>query len=414
MTEYDILFLMMGILVLDYIIEFVLGYLNQKSSAKPIPEVLSGIYSDEAYTQSQDYQGVNYRFSLISGTLSLVGMLLILYFGVFGSIDQWIRSFAPNELLLSLYFFGVVYFLSDFISIPFSLYRTFVIEEKFGFNKSTLKTWLLDKLKGYLITIIVGGILMSVLILLVFAYGGSFWWWFWGVISLFMVVMSLFYTSWILPLFNTLTPLADGELRNAIEAYAKKVDFPLTNIFVIDGSKRSSKANAFFSGFGKNKKIVLYDTLIEKHSTEELVAILAHEVGHYKKKHVVGSMILGILQTGFMLYLLSVIILNAEVSWAMGGQVSAMHLNLLAFGILYTPISNILGILMHVLSRKNEFEADAFAIKTFKKLPLQSALKKLSGDHLSNLTPHPAYVFVHYSHPPLVQRVEAMDKVAEG
>ncbi len=265
-----------------------------------------------------------------------------------------------------------------------------------------------------MLTVIIGGLLLGTLIFLIFLLGSNFWIWFWVVITVFMLVMNLFYTSLILPLFNKLTPMEDGELRQAIEAYARKVDFPLTNIFVIDGSKRSSKANAFFSGLGKKKKVVLYDTLIEKHTTEELVAVLAHEIGHYKKKHIVWSLILGVLQTGFMLWLLSQMIYSSEVTWAMGGETTAIHLNILAFGILFSPLSKVIGILMNMLSRKNEFEADAYAVQTYAGQPLREALKKLSGDHLSNLTPHPAHVFLHYSHPPLLERITAMEEVENG
>ncbi len=413
MTDQQILFLLIGIVVFDFLLNNVVDFLNHKSANKNIPKPLEGIYDKEKYERSQEYGATNYRFSLITGLISFLATLSILYFGWFGALDQWVRGFAQNELVLSLYFFGVLYFVSDVLTIPFQLYGTFVIEEKFGFNKSTLKTFVVDKLKGYLLAVLLGGILLVALILLVFALGKDFWLWFWLVISVFMIFMNMFYTSLIVPLFNKLTPLASGELRMAIEEYAQKVSFPLTNIFVIDGSKRSSKANAFFSGFGKNKKVVLYDTLIEKHSIEELVAVLAHEVGHFKKKHIIGSMILGIAQTGLMLFLLSQMIFSSEVSWAMGGETTALHLNMLAFGILYSPLSKVLGVLMSVYSRKNEYEADAYASITYGSAPLESALKKLSADNLSNLTPHPWYVFLNYSHPTLLQRITAMRQYAK-
>lgn len=411
MDYQSLLYLMLAIVSFDFVLENILGFLNHRSSKKTPPAALADIYDSEQYAKSQAYEQAKYRFGLFTGVISFIATILILYYGGFGYLDKWLRNFAPNELLLSLYFFGILFIASDLLTIPFQLWNTFVIEAKFGFNKSTYKTFVIDKLKGYLLTAIVGGILLSILIFMVFALGSSFWWWFWGVITLFMIVMNMFYTSWIVPIFNKLTPLADGELRTAIEEYAKKVNFPLANIMVIDGSKRSTKANAFFSGFGRNKKIVLYDTLIEKHTTEELVAVLAHEAGHYKKKHIFTGMVLGIAQSGLMLYLLSIMIFSSEVSFAMGGMVSAMHLNMLAFGILYSPLSNILGILTNLISRKNEFEADAFAVTTYDKAPLQTALKKLSGDNLSNLTPHPAYVFMNYSHPPLLQRIAAMDAI---
>ncbi|MEQ9301153.1 MAG: M48 family metallopeptidase [Cyclobacteriaceae bacterium] len=414
MNDQQILFLLLGIIVFDFVLENLVDFLNHKSANKNIPKPLEGIYDEESYRKSQEYGATNYRFSLITGSISFLATVAILYFGWFGTLDQWVRGFAQNELVLSLYFFGILYFISDILTIPFQLYGTFVIEEKFGFNKSSIKTFIVDKLKGYVLAILLGGILLVALILLVFALGKDFWLWFWLVITVFMIFMNMFYTSLIVPLFNKLTPLASGDLRTAIEEYAQKVSFPLTNIFVIDGSKRSSKANAFFSGFGKNKKVVLYDMLIEKHTSEELVAVLAHEVGHFKKKHIIGSMILGIAQTGLMLYLLSQMIFSSEVTWAMGGETTALHLNMLAFGILYSPLSKVLGILMSVYSRKNEYEADAYASITYDNAPLESALKKLSGDNLSNLTPHPLYVFLNYSHPTLLQRITAMRKYSKG
>jgi STE24 endopeptidase len=272
----------------------------------------------------------------------------------------------------------------------------------------------LDKLKGYLLGAVIGGVILSVLLLLVDSLGVNFWLVFWVAISLFMFIMNMFYTSLILPLFNKLSPLEEGELRDAITAYAKQVDFPLTKIFVIDGSKRSSKANAFFSGLGKKKKVVLYDTLIENHSIQELVAIFAHEVGHYKKKHIQQGLVLSVLQTGLMLYILSLLIFNTELSIALGGDTMRIHLNLIAFGILYSPISMITGLLMNMLSRKNEFEADQYASETANGADLAGALKKLSADNLSNLLPHPAYVFFNYSHPPLLKRISAIETISSS
>lgn len=414
MTDQQILYLLLGITVFDFLLENTIEFLNYKSANKYIPEPLQDIYDEEKYVKSQAYGAAKYKFSLLTDTISFVATVAVLFFGWFGSLDAWVRGFAQNELLLSLYFFGVLYLIADLLTIPFQLYSTFVIEEKFGFNKASVKTFILDKLKGYLLAIIIGGLLLGALIFLVFALGQAFWWWFWLVITAFMVFMNMYYTSLIVPLFNQLTPLGSGELRTAIEEYAKKVSFPLANIFVIDGSKRSTKANAFFSGLGRNKKVVLYDTLIENHTTEELVAVLAHEVGHYKHKHIIGSMLLSIVQTGLMLYLLSQMIFSAEVSWALGGETSAIHLNILAFGILYSPLSKVLGILMSIYSRKNEYEADKYASTTYGHEPLEAALKKLSADHLSNLTPHPLYVFLNYSHPTLLQRITAMRQYARS
>jgi STE24 endopeptidase len=283
-----------------------------------------------------------------------------------------------------------------------------VIEEKFGFNKTTPRTFVLDKLKGYLLGIIIGGGLLGLIIFIYRETGNNFWWMAWLAVAAFMMFATMFYASIILPLFNKLTPMPEGELRTAIENYCKKVNFKLNNLFVMDGSKRSSKANAFFSGLGPKKKIVLFDTLIEKHTTDELVAVLAHEIGHYKKKHTRTGLILGLAQSGLMLFILSLFLGNDELAKAMGASESSFHINALAFGILYSPLSEILGILGNILSRKHEYEADEYAKTTFSGNALAEALKKLSVDNLSNLTPHPAYVFVHYSHPTLLQRLKAL------
>ena len=412
MTPSSILMLMIGILAVEFVIERVLSYLNSKNRKKKIPTELEGIYNDEKYRKSQEYQAEVERFSQITSTFSFVLVILLLTTGGFGMIDDWLRGVAAYNPIRTLMFFGVIFVASDILNTPFQLYSTFVIEEKYGFNKTTLGTFFLDKVKGYLLGGILGGLILGVLIFLVMLFGSGFWIYFWIVITLFMLFMNTFYTSLILPLFNKLVPLESGSLKEAIEAYSQKVNFPLKNIFVIDGSKRSAKANAFFSGLGKKKKIVLYDTLIENHSEDELVAVLAHEAGHFKKKHIIYSMIMGVLQTGLTLYILSLMINSSEVSWAMGGQTTALHLNILAFGILYSPISTIMGVLGNIYSRKNEYEADEYAVTTYAKEPLQTALKKLASDNLSNLQPHPWYVFVHYSHPTLLQRLRAMDAIA--
>jgi len=408
MSEQTIFYLILGIICFDFILERILNYLNRKSSKQPIPVELVGIYDEEKYAKSQAYQSEVSKFGNFSAIFSFVLLFLAIYFGWFGLLDEWARSISPFSFIVPLVFFGILYVISDVIGIPFSLYSNFVIEAKYGFNKMTVKTFVLDKIKGYLLTFIIGGLLLSALIYLVNFVGKDFWWYFWAIMTGVTLFANLFYTSLILPLFNKLQPMEEGELKTSIEKYSKKVNFPLTNIFVMDGSKRSNKGNAFFSGLGKKKKVVLFDTLIEKHSIEELTAVFAHEVGHYKKKHIVFSTIFSIGLMGFMLYLFSRMAYTSEVSWAMGGQISALHLNLLAFGILYSPISTLLGILGNVISRKNEYEADTYARETYSAEPLISGLKKMSSDHLSNLTPHPAFVFVHYSHPPLKERVRAL------
>jgi len=410
MEAQSILILLLSILTFDFLFNKILEYLNIKSMKPELPEEVKGIYDEEKYKKSIAYAKANNSFGLLTSTFSFILSFALLATGFFGWFDEKVHAFSQNEELVSLAFFGILFFASDIINIPFNLYDTFVLEEKFGFNKTTPKTFILDKLKGYALAAVIGGLILFILLKLITLFGPNFWIYFWVVISCFILFINMFYTSLILPLFNKLTPLADGELKEEIERYSKKVNFPLDNIFVIDGSKRSAKSNAFFSGIGKKKKIVLYDTLIENHSKEELVAVLAHEVGHFKKKHIISGYILSIVQTGFTLFIMSLILFSPAMSRALGGTQLAIHLNLLAFGILYAPISHFIGVFMNMLSRKNEFEADAYAAETYNASELQSALKRLSVDNLSNLFPHPAYVFINYSHPPLLERLAAMEK----
>ncbi len=409
MYATDLLYLIIGLVLFDYVIDQSLSFLNYKSSKNEVPDKLKGLYNEEEYQKSQKYQSARTRFGFITSLFSTALTLVVLSFGLFGVVDGMVSSWVSDPIIQSLVYFGVLFLLSDMINLPFSYYSTFVIEEKFGFNKTTLKTFVLDKIKGYVLAIVMGGILGYALLWLINELGANFWIYALVLITSFMLFMNVFYTSLILPLFNKLTPLEDGELKSKIQKYAESVAFPLTSIYVIDGSKRSSKANAFFSGLGRKKKIVLYDTLINDHSEEELVAVLAHEVGHFKKKHIIQGLVLGVIQMAITLFILSLFIFNLDLSEALGADRLAIHINLIAFGILYSPISRLTGLLMNVLSRKNEFEADAFASTTYDAKPLMAALKKLSVSSLSNLTPHPAFVFMNYSHPPLLQRLNAME-----
>jgi len=408
MTPQIILYIIIGITIVSYLFSETLDLLNLRSFRKDIPAEVAGFYDQEKYQRSMEYHQTQSRFSFLTSGISFLISIAILTLGGFGWIDSLLRSSITNPTWLALIFFGVIMLASDILTLPFQLYSTFVIEVKFGFNKTTIKTFFIDKLKGYVLSGLIGGGLLALLIFLVNQIGPTFWIWFGIVASVFILLVNMFYTSLILPLFNKLTPLQEGELKNAIQQFAHKVNFPLDNIFIMDGSKRSKKANAFFSGIGKKKKIVLYDTLIENHSTDELVAVLAHEVGHFKKKHIIWSYAISVAQIFFMLFVLSLMIYNPNLSLALRGSEQAIHLNLLAFGILFSPISGITGLAMSLLSRKNEFEADAYAKETFSGTALATALKKLSVDSLSNLFPHPAYVFFHYSHPPLLERLKAL------
>lgn len=409
MRPETILQIILGIALLSYAFDQLLDYLNLKALRKDIPAEIASFYNSEKYNRSLDYQRTQARFSFITAAFGFILSFTMLATGGFGWIDSLLRPHFPNEIVLALIFFGVIMIASDLLTLPFQWYSTFVIEEKFGFNKTTPKTFIADKIKGYALGAIVGGGLLALLIYLIQWIGPDFWIWFGLVAALFILLVNMFYTTLLLPLFNKLTPLAEGDLKTAITTYAKQVDFPLENIFVMDGSKRSAKANAFFSGIGKKKKIVLYDTLINNHTTDELVAVLAHEVGHFKKKHIILTYLISILQVFFVLFVLSTMVFNENLSVALGGSQQAIHLNLIAFAILFSPISGITGLLMSMLSRKNEFEADAYAKNTFDGTALANALKKLSVDTLSNLYPHPWYVFFHYSHPPLLQRLQALE-----
>jgi STE24 endopeptidase len=408
MNPQTILYIILIIAAVSYIFDQLLDYINLKHQRSDIPDEITSFYDRTKYLKSLEYHGELTKFSFLTSAFSFVISFTMLLFGGFGWLDDLLRGLIANEIILALLFFGMLMFASDLLTIPFQLYSTFVIEEKYGFNKTTVKTFILDKLKSYLLAAVVGAPILALLIYLIQEIGPGFWVWFALVASLLILFINMFYTSLILPLFNKLTPLPEGELKASIEMFARKVNFPLDNIFVIDGSKRSSKANAFFSGIGKKKKIVLYDTLINNHTTEELVAVLAHEVGHFKKKHIVWSFVLSILQVFFTLFILSLMVYNENLSLALGGSQQSIHLNLIAFTILYSPISAITGLFMTMYSRKNEYEADAFAKETFSGPALIQALKKLSVDSLSNLYPHPWYVFFHYSHPPLLKRLEAM------
>ncbi len=399
------LYVVAVILVVQFLFDTLLNYLNTKNFGKKLPPELQDVFEDDEQQKSLAYKKSNYRFGLASDTFSLFLTLGFLFFGGFEWVDQIVRGITNHPIVMALLFFGIIVLGSSLISIPFSYYQTFVIEERFGFNKATKKTFFLDIVKGWLLSIFIGGGILALVILFIQKAGENFWLYAWALVAIFMVFVNLFYSKLIVPLFNKQTPLASGKLKNAIEAYAQKVGFELKNIFVIDGSKRSTKANAYFSGFGKQKRVTLFDTLINDLDEEEIVAVLAHEVGHYKKRHIVFNLIASVLVTGVTLYILSLFINNPLMSLAIGVSTPSFHAALVGFALLYSPISEITGLLMNLLSRKFEYEADDFAKTTYGAEPLITSLKKLSKNSLSNLTPHPAYVFMNYSHPPLIERI---------
>ena len=409
MTAVNWLFIFIFLIVFNFIFSSILEYINDKNWNDKIPESLNGFYDKKRYLKAKDYKNARGKVSLISSSLSVILTLLILLSGFYGFISDYIYEKYPSTFLHSGFFFLFFYLINLLVSIPISYYSTFVIEEKFGFNKTSRKTFILDLIKGLFISIIIGGVLLAAALFIYDYFNDGFWIYLWIGLSAFTLFISMFYTTLIVPIFNKLSPLEDGSLKEKIEKYSTEIGYSLRNIFIIDGSKRSSKANAYFSGFGPKKTIALFDTLVEKHSEEELVAVLAHEVGHYKKNHVKQGMFLSIIQIGLMCFLLEVCTNLPEITTALGAETNAFHLGLIGFSFLFTPIGLITGIFMNMLSRKNEFEADQYAKNTYDGESLKLALKKLSVDSLSNLYPHPLYVFIHYSHPPLLERLKALN-----
>lgn len=405
MSSQTLFYVIIGILVINFIVDKVLDHLNARKYNDPTPEELQDVYDEAEYKKSQEYKKENYRFSIFSSTFSLLVTVAFFFLDGFMFVDSYARLVSDNTILIALVFFGIIMLASDLLALPFSYYHTFVIEERYGFNKTTHSTFIIDKIKGWFITALLGGGILSLIIWVYENTGSYFWIYAWSIITVFTVFMNLFYARLIVPLFNKQSPLEAGELRIRIENYAKKVNFGLEKIFVIDGSKRSTKANAYFSGFGQEKRVTLYDTLINDLDEEEIVAVLAHEVGHYKKNHIIFNLIASIGITGFTFWILSLMLENPILSHALNVSEPSFHIGLIAFGVLYSPLSEITGLLMNYLSRKFEYQADNYAKNTYNHLPLISGLKKLSKNSLSNLTPHKAYVFVHYSHPTLLDRI---------
>ena len=408
---YTTLFwIIIAILVLDFALEWYLDYLNNSQVSEALPDEVKDLYDAEAYKKQQQYFLANKKFGMASGLFSFVVMMLMFFLFGFAFVDNIARGFSENSIVIALIFFGILYFANEVLNIPFGIYHTFKIEERFGFNKMTPALFAADTVKGWLLTVLLGGGILALLMLIYNETGTYFWLIAWAVMSGISIFMLMFYSNLIVPLFNKQTPLEDGELRTAIQEFCKKVDFGLDDLYVIDGSKRTTKANAYFTGLGSKKRIVLYDTLMNTLTTEEIVAVLSHEIGHYKHKHTLLMLLISILNTGFMLFLLSLALGtpetgNVHLAEALGSQYPSFHLGVIVFGILYTPISTLLGVGLNVISRRNEFQADSFAKENGLGEELGEALKKLSVSTLSNLNPHKAYVFFHYSHPTLIQRI---------
>ena len=418
MTSEFWFLIIIGLVIFNFLFSNILDYINHKNWKDKIPPELEDFYDKEKYKKAKLYSISKSKIGLLSSIISFLFVISLLVFNGYGFLNQLVYSdslnlFLPFDINTSFarsgVFFLILFILNSLISIPFSYYNTFIIEEKYGFNKTSKSTFFLDIIKSTILSILIGGFLLFAALYLYDNINEGFWLWLWIGLSLLMVFINMFYADLIVPIFNKLTPLNNVELRKKIENYSKDVGYLLKNIYVIDGSKRSTKANAFFSGLGPRKTIALYDTLIEKHTENELVAVLAHEVGHFKKKHVLSGLLMSVIQIGIMAFFFELCLKLPEISIALGGLDTNFHLGLIGFSIIFSPISMISSILMNYVSRKNEFEADAYAKETFNGEDLSLALKKLSVDSLSNIYPHPLYVFFHYSHPPLIQRLRALN-----
>ena len=402
-------FVILCALLLEYAIGVTAHLFNLKSLRSEPPSALEEVYRVEDYRKSQEYIRANTHFDFVNSTFSLVVLFSFWFTGGFNYLDQIVSSWGFGPILTGLLYVGILVAGYSLVVLPFSIYHTFVIEDRFGFNRMTLRTFAVDRVKGAGLAVLLGAVLLGG-ILALFEYAGYHAWVYcWIAVTAFSLGMQYVAPIWIMPLFNKFTPLEPGELKEAILEYARSVDFPVKNVFVVDGSKRSSKSNAFFTGFGRNKRIVLFDTLIDKHTMPELIAVLAHEIGHHKKKHILQGTVISILHSGILFFVLSVFLRSPGLYDAFFMEQQSIYSGILFFGLLYTPLEMVLSVIMHAVSRRNEYEADRFAAETIQRPQhLIEALKKLHADNLSNLTPHPFYVFLNYSHPPLLQRVRAI------
>ncbi|MFD0932871.1 M48 family metallopeptidase [Psychroflexus salinarum] len=409
MSPENVFYLIIAIIVFNFLLDSFLDYLNYKRFDSKPPKEVQDLYDESEYKKSQNYKKDKFRFGLIQSTFSVILILVFLSFDGFKIVNSIAHHYVDHSVLVSLLFFGILFLASELLSLPFDYYFTFTIEERYDFNTSTRLLFWKDKLKSLLLTVILGGIILGLIVVFYNYVGTDFWWYTWILVTIISVLLNMFYAKLFVPIFNKQTPLKEGDLRSKIERYAHKMNFNLEDVFVIDGSKRSKKANAYFSGFGKEKRITLFDTLIGDLEDEEIVAVLAHEVGHYEKKHVIINLFVSIITVGFTLWLLSLFVSEPLLAQALGVEEPSFHIGLVAFSFLYAPISLVSGIFTNILSRKFEFQADNFAKSTYSGGYLSSALKKLSKNSLSNLTPHPAYVYFYFSHPPLAKRLRNLE-----
>ena len=407
--EQTYYFIIIGALIVEYLLSTISSVLNMNSITSTIPDGFQEFYDDKKYSKSQEYLKDKTKLGLYSSTFSLILTLIVIHFGLFGFLDEFVRSNSTHYIISGLLFFGILFLINDILNIPFSLYSTFVVEEKYGFNKTSIHTFIADKCKGYGLTIVFGSAIMVPVFYFFNTFQDNGWWIAWALITAFMIAVQPLFVHVIAPMFNKFTPLEEGDLKTAIEEFANKVGFPIGRIDVMDGSKRSAHSNAYFSGFGKSRRIALFDTLLDKHSTEEIVSVVAHEIGHYKKKHVITGTVLGVIETGIMLFIFNLFMNDSDLFAVFSVDTVSIYCGLVFFSMLYSPISMVTSIFTTAMSRKNEFEADAYALETTQKPePLISMLKGLSASNLSHLTPHPLMVFLSYSHPPVVDRIAAV------
>ena len=398
-------------IIIEYLFSSISSILDIKNITPTIPSDFKKAYDQEKYILSQDYLKARTRFGLFSSTFSLILIMIVIHSDIFGLLDQFVRGQSDSYILQGLFFIGIIYFFQDIVSLPFSIYHTFVIEERFGFNKTTLNLFIIDKIKGYAIFIVLGSIIITPILYFFHVYGDIGWLIAWSILTAFMIAVQPLFVHIIAPMFNKFTPLEEGELRSAIEKYTAKVNFPLARIDIMDGSKRSAHSNAYFTGFGKSRRIAIFDTLVEKHSTNEIVSVVAHEVGHYKLKHVLQGMILGIIETGIMLFAFNLIMNDISLFQVFGVSQLSVHAGIVFFSMLYAPVSMFTSIVTTAISRKNEYEADKYSYDTTNnREALVSMLIGLSANNLSHLTPHPLKVFLSYSHPPVIDRIKAVNQ----
>ncbi len=398
-------------LLAEFVLRLIAGNLNLTRISDRIPSPFQGLYAPDKYRQSQAYLRTNTRFGLIVAAVDLLLLVVFWFAGGFAGVDKWTRALGWGPVATGLLFIGALAGLKALVNQPFNLYATFVIEERFGFNRTSFGTWVKDRIKGALVALTFGIPLTAGVLFFFLTTGPNAWLWCWGLVTVFTIGVQFIAPTWIMPLFNRFEPLEEGELKDAIMGYAASIGFALENVFVMDGSKRSTKSNAFFTGFGRHRRIVLFDTLVAKHSVAELVAVLAHEMGHYKMRHIHKMMAIGILQTGLLLFLLALAIETPALFDAFYVQQPSIHAGLVFFGLLYTPVDFLMGMLVQRVSRAHEYAADRFAAETSGRCEAMiDALKKLSVHNLSNLSPHPFYVALHYSHPPVLQRIEALQR----